>query len=236
MDLLGTLKSRQIKAARALLDWSQEDLAEHSQLSVNTIRKLELGHISPRGKTTSALRHAFEGVGLEFVEPDGVRHRPEDITVYQGRDGYVEFFDDVHKTAKHKGGEIVFCCDSEIALGYLGLTEYQRNYAERMKALKGIASVRCVLTENQTPLWASDYIEYRYLSKHYVNSVPFYIYDNKYAALIYEADPSPKIIAVYSSAMSQAFRLQFQSMWDKATPLNELVKEQKILKKKTGES
>ena len=68
-----SLKARQIKAARALLDWSQDDLASHSGLSVNTIRKMELGHISPRGKTSHAIRHAFEDNGLEFLEPDGGR-------------------------------------------------------------------------------------------------------------------------------------------------------------------
>lgn len=43
--------ARQIKAARALLDWSQEDLAIRAALSIATIRKIESGALSPRDKT-----------------------------------------------------------------------------------------------------------------------------------------------------------------------------------------
>jgi transcriptional regulator with XRE-family HTH domain len=50
-----TINARQIKAARALLDWSQEDLANTSGLSIATIRKIESGHISPRGKTINSI-------------------------------------------------------------------------------------------------------------------------------------------------------------------------------------
>jgi ribosome-binding protein aMBF1 (putative translation factor) len=55
-----TLKNRtivnadQIRAARAYLNWSQEDLAAAAELSVATIRQIETGHISPRDKTISS--------------------------------------------------------------------------------------------------------------------------------------------------------------------------------------
>jgi hypothetical protein len=50
--------------------------------------------------------------------------------------------------------------------------------------------------------------------------VPFYVYDNKYAIFMFEADPSPRIVVIESRSVAEAFRLQFQSMWDKAIPLN----------------
>ena len=76
-----SLTARQIKAARALLDWSQDDLAVASHLSVATIRKIESGHISPRGKTNDDIKRAFENAELEFIEPGGVRQRPDDIKI-----------------------------------------------------------------------------------------------------------------------------------------------------------
>jgi len=51
--------------------------------------------------------------------------------------------------------------------------------------------------------------------------VPFYVYDDKFASIIFDADPSPRIIVIRSSQIAEAFRQQFYSMWEKATPLNQ---------------
>jgi transcriptional regulator with XRE-family HTH domain len=217
------ITARQIKAARALLDWSQDDLAASSGLSVATIRKLELGHISPRGKTTESIRHAFEDGGLEFIHPNGVRQRPEDIRVYQGCEGAKEFFDDVYETAKKKNCEIILVHPS--AQKYLStvLGDYRAHHTERMVALKRDKPfVKCILTEDTGPLWASEYGEYRWISKSYVDSVPFYVYDDKYAIIVSDTDPSPRITVIQSHIIAEAFRHQFYSMWEKATPLNKV--------------
>lgn len=219
------LTARQIRAARALLDWSQEDLANAAQLSVATIRKLELGYISPRQATTHDIRHALEDAGLEFIEPGGVRHRPEEIQIYQGHDGAKEFFDDVYKTAKKKSCEVVLVHSS--AQKYLSevLGDYRSIHVERMTAImKNKPFVKCIVTEDSGPLWASAYGEYKLISKSYVDSVPFYVYDDKYAIIVSEADPSPKITVIQSRVIADAFRRQFYSMWEKATPLNKVEK------------
>jgi transcriptional regulator with XRE-family HTH domain len=219
MHQTAILDARQIKAARALADWSQGDLATATTLSVGTIRKLELGHVSPRGKTNQLIRKAFENAGLEFLEPDGVRHRPEEISIYQGRDGYVEFFDDVYATARNGNEELVTVCASEVPFNKIR-GEDDTSHTDRMMAIKDTVTVKCILTESTEELMASGYCEYRWISKHYVNSVPFYVYGDKYAAIIFEADPSPKIIVIRSPVMSRAYRQQFESMWEKATPVS----------------
>ena len=218
MDASNTLTARQIRAARALLDWSQDDLAASSGLSVATVRKLELGHISPRGKTTESIRRAFDDAGLEFIEPHGVRHKPEEVSVYQGHEGAKAFFDDIYDTVrKINGGEIVQVWPS--AGQFLRtIGDYKSVHYERMSALAEKLAVRSIVTEGDATHTAP-YCECRWMSKHYVDSVPFYIYGDKYASIIFEADPSPKIIVIQSSVMAKAYRRQFQSMWEKATPL-----------------
>jgi transcriptional regulator with XRE-family HTH domain len=47
---------QQIKAARALLEWRQEDLAKKSGLSLAAINKLERGLVSPRQFTLNILQ------------------------------------------------------------------------------------------------------------------------------------------------------------------------------------
>jgi predicted transcriptional regulator len=70
---------RQIKAARALLAWSQDDLADRSGVSQPTIKRLEAagGELGGRGETQEKLRRALEKAGVVFTnghEP-GVRLR-----------------------------------------------------------------------------------------------------------------------------------------------------------------
>ena len=230
MHSVSVLKSRQIKAARALVDWSQEDLANAANLSIATIRKLELGNISPRDSTNMFVRSAFEDAGLEFLDPDGVRHRTEDIAVYQGEDGTKEFFDDIYQEACKDNKEIIQVWDSAQSI-FEVLGEYRQVHFDRMAALGSSVTVKCILTEDFDFTPAS-YCKYRLLSKHYVNSVPFYVYGDKYAIILFKTDPGPRIIVIHSRVASDAFRQQFNSMWDKATPLSKDSRTGALLNKK----
>jgi len=70
---------RQIKAARALLGWSQEDLATKSDVSLATVKRLEAadGPLGGRADTGLKLRRALEKAGIEFTDGNhpGVRLR-----------------------------------------------------------------------------------------------------------------------------------------------------------------
>ncbi len=235
MQGMSNLTARQIKAARALLDWSQDDLAKATHLSVATIRKIETGNISPRGKTNDDIRHAFENAGLEFIEPGGVRYCPEDIKVYQGHEGAKAFFDDVYHTAKTRGGECIILHPSARKFFVTVLGDYHLIHVARMAAIKDGYSVKCIITEDENILPAASYCEYRWMSKRYIDAAPFYVYNDKYALIILDAEPSPKIIVIQSHAVAEALRQQFYSMWEKATPLNKLEKPQSPSGKKRFE-
>jgi ribosome-binding protein aMBF1 (putative translation factor) len=69
------LTAGQIRAARALLDWSQAKLAEKTKLSVLTIRRME-GSRGPSGSTEAnveAVRRALENAGVIFLEPQSTK-------------------------------------------------------------------------------------------------------------------------------------------------------------------
>jgi transcriptional regulator with XRE-family HTH domain len=61
----------QLRAARALLDWSQDRLAGVSHVSAVTIRNYENGKVSPHQVTLDALRRALEEAGVAFIEENG---------------------------------------------------------------------------------------------------------------------------------------------------------------------
>jgi len=67
------LTSSQIRAARALLRWSAEDLARESALGLNTIKRAELAEdkTSLTVANDLAVRRALEAAGVEFIEEDG---------------------------------------------------------------------------------------------------------------------------------------------------------------------
>ena len=64
------LTTAQIRAARALLDWSQPKLAEAAKLSLPTISRME-GPLGPSRSTVAnveAVRRAFEDAGIVFLD------------------------------------------------------------------------------------------------------------------------------------------------------------------------
>ena len=67
------LTSAQLRAARALLRWSAEDLARESKLGVTTIRRAELaeGKTSMTVANDLAVRRALESAGVEFIDENG---------------------------------------------------------------------------------------------------------------------------------------------------------------------
>jgi transcriptional regulator with XRE-family HTH domain len=67
------ISTRQVKAARAMLGWSQDDLAKHSGVSYPTIARLEAedGPLGGRSDTAEKLQHALQSAGIIFVAENG---------------------------------------------------------------------------------------------------------------------------------------------------------------------
>ena len=62
----------QLRAARALLGWSQTELAERAELSLPTVKRLE-GGFGPRvsDDAKAKMRRALEVAGIEFLSENG---------------------------------------------------------------------------------------------------------------------------------------------------------------------
>ncbi len=57
------------RGARAILGWSQQDLAARAEIARTTIADYELGQIAPQARTLRDLVAALEAAGIEFVPP-----------------------------------------------------------------------------------------------------------------------------------------------------------------------
>src|SRR4051812_11997260 len=86
---LKPLTSAQMRAGRALIRWSADDLARETTLSVTTIRRAELteGETSMTTANDLAVRRALETAGVEFIDENGggpgvrlrTRQRPKSV-------------------------------------------------------------------------------------------------------------------------------------------------------------
>ena len=68
---ISMILSAQCRAARGLLDWSQQKLADRAGVGVVTVRQLEADAHQPRRATLGVVRRCFEAAGVEFIDPNG---------------------------------------------------------------------------------------------------------------------------------------------------------------------
>lgn len=80
--LVDVISARQIRAARALLGWSQQQLADRAIISLNAVARLEKGIVDSRISTVQAVEAALSKAGVEFIarneKGEGVRLRSAD--------------------------------------------------------------------------------------------------------------------------------------------------------------
>lgn len=65
------ITKEQCRAARALLDWSRDDLSGAAQVAHRTISDFERGARQPIAATAQAMRTALETAGVVFVDENG---------------------------------------------------------------------------------------------------------------------------------------------------------------------
>lgn len=68
------ISGAQIRAARALLGWTQSDLAAAAGLSVVGIKGIERGKVDPRSSSIAAIQDAFEAAGVIFLQAGDTRN------------------------------------------------------------------------------------------------------------------------------------------------------------------
>ncbi|MGE0108983.1 MAG: helix-turn-helix domain-containing protein [Bdellovibrionales bacterium] len=213
---------KQIRAARVLAGWDIKDLAPRAGLSVTAVQNIETGAI-PKSATNDRIIKAFSDVGIEFLDHQGVRFKPQGVDMLIGSKGLQQFFDGVCEHARKHGGEIVqFGVDEEQFLEHLG-KEFSASYVKRMQEIaekRQDLKVKAIICEGATEALAPDYNEYRWISRDIFQAVPFYIYGKTLAVMDFQTDPSPTIVLLKFDAITNAYRKQFNAFWKiaKKTP------------------
>jgi transcriptional regulator with XRE-family HTH domain len=207
---------QQIKAARALLDWTQEDLANHAGLNIDQIRRFEAGRSRPLEVLENTYR-TFISHGLAFLE-EGVIKKKNEIRVLRGQQGFWDFYDDVYETIRTGGGDIfVHNVDESLFVKWLG--EKDALYDERMSALDNFRQ-KIILKEGDTNFAAPfKTTEYRWAAKgDFHASAPFYLYGHKLAMIMFD----PEDVSVFildQPRIADSYKTIFLSAWERAVPV-----------------
>src|SRR5260370_41219725 len=76
------ITSRQVRAARALLGWTQEMLADKAVVALTALKRLESDPLKVREDTRHRVRRALQAAGIAFADLDHgeavmlIRNRP----------------------------------------------------------------------------------------------------------------------------------------------------------------
>lgn len=204
-----SITTAQIRGARGILNWSQQDLSQRTGISATSIGSIENGQTTPRASTLETIRNTLERNGIEFLGLEGVRTRSADVRVYSGINGFKDFYDDVYETLKTNPGSV--CVSNVDERDFLNFgKDLLDRHANRIKNLGNI-DYKILIREGDTNFAASSYAEYRWIPKELFTTVPFYIFGNKIAILLL-GEEATAIVMNYA-AIANAFRIQFEANW-----------------------
>jgi len=212
------INGRQIRAARALLEWDAEQLASKTGLSRDTVFNIEKGSVQARGGSIEKIVRAFSDSGIEFTDNQGVRLKPHSLETFEGRDGFVHFFETMHEHLRTHGGDIcVSGVDESLFLKYQG--NFADTHMARMAELakqRPDLKMRILIAEDDHNFVASSYASYRWQSKEMFSPTAFYVFGDCLALISFTHDPAPLVILIKSAAFAEAYRHSFNFAWSSA--------------------
>jgi len=203
---------KQIKAARALLEWKQADLAHISGISLAAINKLERGLVSPRQHTLAILQQSFEQAGVEFTEGPGIRLTQGlfRLQIWDGETAVPKLLDDVFLTLKDLPSRefLLSGLDESRWDDYRDLVmQHQRRLAQNAIGLRAlIRDGDRNFLPNLNPQQ-----HYRWISKALFTQLPYFVYADKYAMVVW--GPPIRVIVIQNRAVTETFRRQFEINW-----------------------
>jgi transcriptional regulator with XRE-family HTH domain len=202
----------QIKAARALLEWTQDNLAKASGLSLPAINNLERRIALPRVETLRAVQTAFEQAGIEFTEGPGVRLRGDSIKthVFEGKESIFRLWNDMLETLPKGGERLLNGIDERMFDALAG----KKRFREMMKKFAGRNIVSRILVREGESYFVEPRSHYRWVPEVHFSTIPHFVYANKYAILL--AKPVQRVLLIENAGIAESFRAQFNKVWAKA--------------------
>ncbi len=208
------ITAEQIRAARALLNWKQSDLARESSISLPSINNIERNIGSPRLDTLYAIKSALEKGGVEFIGQQGVKKHSEFFAMdeFQGDDFIKQLYDDF-LAQMHGPNDIVLMSGiDDRKFPEYAPDQTVRYYEHYMKT----KFKEKVLLREGDDYYLSDPIGYRWIAPELLGQIPYWVYKDRLVMIMWEAK---RVILIRSQSIADTFRKQFEYLWDMAKPV-----------------
>ena len=192
----------QIKAARALLKWTQKDLAAYAGLNDDQVHSFESGRTRSLD-VLEAIQEAFTAHGIDF--PDG-GVLPRRVSSYL-LDSYMDLLDDIGRSMP-EGGEVLKHCvdDRRSSPEVIEKTSQMRQ--------TGIRERRTISEDNDYV--TGDPEDYRQIpAGYFASSEVVIIYLNKVAFFV-----EGRALVIVSESLAKVFRDQFEYWWKEGKVLH----------------
>lgn len=207
------ITGRQIRAARALLGLSQDELAKFAGLTKQGISKIEDSSVQPREGTLADIMRAINERGIEFTENQGVRFKPKGLEVYEGPDRFDDFYTFLYEHLKTHGGDVCLSVTDERLL-----SKYRKNSAihyERMQDLsdRGIIKSFRILANKSNFASKYPYNLYKWQPDSSLSPTAFYTFGECLALISFAQEPTPYVVVLQSPPIASSYRQAFDIAW-----------------------
>lgn len=206
----------QIKAARALLGWTQERLAQVAGLSLPAVNNLERGLTTPRRETLQHIETALSAAGIDFIDHSGVRLRPPELEtrIIEGPDWLHQYDDILIGHMRHANDEICqFSCDERLWMVYGSTTNH--HYIDHRNQ---VGFKERIIIRANADFVTNKRMVYRTLAPDYFGSISWQIFDAYVAQILWDRQ---QIILTRSSVMAEAQQRLFTLLWQEAEPFSD---------------
>lgn len=202
---------RQIRAARALLNWSQPDLARAAGLATSSIKNIESESGIARKETLDQIYDALDRNGIEFLPGSGVRLKSHIVNVHDDRHATTELLDDIYRHAQvsREREVLILGLDEGFSIDTDGKQLLEAHVARLSAA--GIRE-RILVCEGDTR-YLNTPESYRWLPKAYfTRNAPIYVYGDRIA--VHSGSLRRRTVILEHRPLAQHMRMTFELLWD----------------------
>lgn len=206
------ITSRQIRAARGLIDWTQGHLADSVGISRSTIAAIENGTANATRDIIDRIRTVFEANQVEFEAQQGVRFRHAVVSEDDAPDANRRLLDDIYfvasryKLQRGTNDILIFGVDEEDTQNSVG--DYITTHLERLREAGLQEKILC---GPDARTFIAPRTAYRRLPELDPAQNPVHIYGDRVAIVHWR--PKEFVITIESEPIASAMRSMFNQLW-----------------------
>lgn len=209
------LTPRQIRGARAILDWSVHELAEKVGVTGNTISSIERKKIAGSLNTLRTIRRVLESAGVEFLSDEGLRPAQNRIRVLTGKEGLHAFYEEIYAISQ-KGNSRVCAITRHMKQFRHCLGDFLVEHRKRMEALSLDPKGRYLYPSDHLDNIPVSYEEPRYLPIENFPDVSIDIHGDMVATIEFSGDDI-EVVLIENPVFADSFRKIFDVLWASST-------------------